>query len=404
MMDTAMRTISDMERLYYTEQGIRMLGPEDLYVGIAKADAPVLTTTTGVYNVRYGAQVWNQFNMEANAFGCFPKYPWGRSGWRVISARAATRPWTAIAEGGAVPDSIKPTFATQSTKPKYLSASFETSEIEETLASLGADDAAVDMAMMRQEMAVELKDDINFKLLYDTHTAAAAAGNHLESLDRIVSNYSEAHAFDSGNETYYDVYGDTVRSADTGSTGFKICYVNHASGTDRDLTDTLLTTLMLNVRANGGFPTMFMTGYDTYAAIQNLYDTQVRYNIIGATKMQVGVNGIETASGMGVGLDISTLYGIPLIVSKDAPVDSISRLFLLDTSNPEGFDMPRLGIKVAKPVQYFEVGVNMGTPFAVPAGSGGTYGGKFTNKGLYRMLAELICTNFKAQGKLRDLK
>jgi hypothetical protein len=92
---------------------------------------------------------------------------------------------------------------------------------------------------------------------------------------------------------------------------------------------------------------------------------------------------------------VITLYGYPMIISKDTTADTLSRMYFLDTSNPEGYDTPRLCIKVAKPTQYFEAGINQGTPFAINA---------FGNKGLYRTMGELHCPFPAAQGKLRDLK
>jgi hypothetical protein len=112
------------------------------------------------------------------------------------------------------------------------------------------------------------------------------------------------------------------------------------------------------------------------------------------------VNGIQVLDGKeGIvgGLRVATLYGYPIIVSKNTITDTTSgksRLFLLDSSNPEGYDLPRLCIKMAKPTQYFEAGINAGTPFAV---------NKFTDKGLYRTMGELICTFFKVQGKITNL-
>ena len=112
-MAFTIRTIQDMEKLYYD------VNNEDF---IAKTDAPVLSTTTGVYNAVYGAKVWAQFNQEANAWSALPKIPWRQSGWRVMTARAGSSADGGVAENGAIPDSIKPTFAEISTKPKTVAA------------------------------------------------------------------------------------------------------------------------------------------------------------------------------------------------------------------------------------------------------------------------------------------
>jgi hypothetical protein len=58
-------------------------------------------------------------------------------------------------------------------------------------------------------------------------------------------------------------------------------------------------------------------------------------------------------------------------------------------------DSRYMHLKIAKPTQYFETGISSGNPFAINA---------FADEGLYRTMAELVCTFFKAHGKLRDLK
>ena len=55
-------------------------------------DDPVISTTTGANNPIFGAQAFSQLNQEANAFGVIPKLAWTRSGWRIVSARAASVP------------------------------------------------------------------------------------------------------------------------------------------------------------------------------------------------------------------------------------------------------------------------------------------------------------------------
>ena len=71
------KTIDELEALYYGYN--RNL--------LRKADAPITTSTVGVFNAIYGAYAWAQLNLEANAFGILPKYPWDKSGWRVITAK-----------------------------------------------------------------------------------------------------------------------------------------------------------------------------------------------------------------------------------------------------------------------------------------------------------------------------
>ena len=392
----AIKTIEELEALYYSPTGAEF---------IKKADAPLLTTTTGVYNPIYGALVWAQLNQEANAWGCLPKYVWSRSGWRILTARAESV-GLGVAESGALPDSIKPTFAQVSTKPKTYPTVFEVSEVQQFMAAESEDDAFGSIEQMRVLMGIHHKEMLNKMLLHDVSADALAASTHrgtqedstnwynFESLDRIVSSDSEEDAFGGTYDQWFDVYNsDGTFDRDSGTT--YDANVAHNSGTDRDLTDDLVRSLIQTNREKGGNPCLFITGHDTYSKLIGLYTTYVRYSPLGQAKASVSVNGISTAEGYPVGIDIPTLYRIPIIVSKDVPKDIISRMYLLDTSDVEGFGTPRIGVQICKPTQYFEAGMLTGNPFAID---------KLSNKGMYRTMGETVCRAYNTQSKLRDLQ
>jgi hypothetical protein len=153
----------------------------------------------------------------------------------------------------------------------------------------------------------------------------------------------------------------------------------------------------------GANTTYGLTGNDTMSEIISLYDTQVRYNrndALGESDAQLTVNGVQSEKGIGVGVKVTTLYKIPIFQSKNVITTGtggtpISNIYFLDTSNPEGWSKPRLGLDVAKPTQYFEAGMNTGTPFAID---------RLGNEGMYRTMLELKCRFLAAQGKIRDLK
>lgn len=397
MYGEVIKTIEDLEKLYYSRAGQAFLTPDDMLSPFLQKDAPVITTTTGVYNAVYGAQAWVQLNMEANTVGFLPKTVHKRSGWRMITARASTLGQQGVAETASLPASTKPTFAEVSAKPKLVPTVFQVGEMQEYLAESG-DDAFAKMADMRTYMANEHKEEINVELNYGNGTTA---GNNLESMDRVVANYTEVSNKEEDQSTGYtandlDIYG-LDRDADVTANN---AYVSQTatSGTMRSLTDGLLNSLLQNTLSRGANPNgqVIQTGYDAWSAINQLYDPQVRYNLIGSAKVQPGVNGIKTMDGSAVGLQVATLFNKPIILSKDtvAETGGISRIYMIDISNPEGFDLPRLSLRIAKPTQYFEAGMNQGTPFAVNS---------FSTKGMFRTMGELICTFIRVQGKIRDL-
>ncbi len=374
-------TIQELEEYYYGNEFIE------------KADAPVLTTTTGVFNTIFGKFVWSIFNQEANMFGVLPKEVWEKSGWRLNTARAGSVADGGVAEGGTIPETIKPTFLEVTNTLKTNAHTFEVSEVQEYL--VDKDDGTSDLEVMRELMAQKHKEAMNQQLTTDTSAAAAAATadyagrTGFESVDRVVSNDSEEDAFGGTYNNWFDIFG---LDRDSGTTHDSI--VDHNSGTDRNLSDELIRTSIYNAKEAGAQTTVIMTGYDTLRTAIALYSDQVRYNVVNEATVSVGVNGVQTEDGINTGIRISTLYGIPMIATVDMIQDTISRMFFLDTSDPEGSGEARLSLSIGKPTQYFQAGVDDNTPFII---------NKFTTKGLYRTLGEIKSTRLDVQAKLRDL-
>lgn len=372
------RTIKDLEDQFY--------GGLYNQPFMQKTDAPVISTTTGVYNAVYGAKCWVNLNLEANAFGVVPKVPWDRSGWRLITARASSTATGGVAENAALPETIKPTFAEVSTKPKTIAHNFDTSEVMQFLGTV--DDSLEDvMAVLREYMAKEHGEHINKMLLADASAEAAGAGAdytgtaNIDSLDRVVSSDSEEDAFGGTYNTWFDIYGRDRDAAEAGSDA----YVSHASGTDRSLSLALIDSMFQNVWQNGGKPKVVMTGYDTLMATQQLLQSQQRF--MDSKRITPGVDGIQGVEGIQAGFIVATYNNVPILPSKDMMQDTLSRMFFLDTDY--------MYLKVAKPTQYFESGILSGDPFGI---------NRLGQEGMYRTMGEIICSFFGAQGKLRDLE
>ena len=378
------KTIDQLEKLYYSDKGAMLIN---------KSDAPVLSTTTGVYQPIYGAQLWSQFNTEANAFGISAKTVWTNSGWRVLTARPTPSPAAkgGIVENGTLPDTIKPTFQEISAKPKTVAHTFDVSEVQEILATEAKDDGTGNMDVMRGILGNYHKEMINSMLLTDVDTLA---GYDVESYDRVISSYDEVTncGITAGDADIYGLDRDAAASwADAN--------VDENANVDRILTDDLLNTMINDTLPTaGGSPSLALTGYDTLTEINSLYGTLKRYNqndALASFQAKLSVNGVETAKGVDVGFKVTSVYGIPIFTAKDVKKDTLSRIYFIDQSNPEGFTVPRSALDIAKPTQYFEAGMKMGTPFSV---------NRFGNEGMFRTLLELKCKKFAAQGKIRDLK
>lgn len=356
---------------------------------VKKSDDPVLTTTTGVYNPVFGAMAFSQLNNEANALGILPKYPWQHSGYRAITADATSVSYGGITQGDAIPATIKPTFAEITVTTKEVAHAFDVSYIQEGKVKKG-DDAIGDMEFLRGYFAVRHAKDLNAQILIDANTLAGTA---FESIDRVTFSAAAntALSYTSGDE---DIYG-----IDRSSNAWADAVCDHNSGTDRYLTDPLIRSTLASLEANGARTNVILTGVDTKWRIFGLYQNQVRYQGIlrEDVEIQIGINGVNTEKGAGVGIRVATLYGIPLISSQNVPQDTISRIYFLDTTEQEGTGIPRLGLALMYPTLYFESGMsaNPPNPFAV---------NKFGTEGVYYTAGELVCTFLAAQGSLRDLK
>lgn len=370
-------TMGDLLQHYYGSQQV-------------KKDAPVITTTTGVYNPIFGAMAFSQLNNEANVFAALPKFPWQHSGYRAVTADATSSNYGAVAENGDIPATIKPTFAEITVTTKQVAHAFDVSYIQEGKVKKG-DDAIGDMEWLRGYFAVRHAKDINEQLLLDADTLA---GNGFESIDRVTQSFAcaiTALSYTAGDE---DIYG-IDRSANSWADGT----IEHNSGTDRYLTDKLIRDTLATLEGVGARTNLMITGTDTKWRIFGIYDTQVRY--MGVLQkdqsFKIGINGVQTEDGIGVGIRVATVYGIPLISSQHVVQDTISRIYLLDTTEQEGTGIPRLGIAMMYPTLYFESGMsaNPPNPFAV---------NRFGTEGVYYTAGELVCTFLKAQGQIRDLK
>lgn len=387
---------------------------------IAKANSPLVTTTPGIFNRVFGAYAWAQLNLEANAFGVLPKFPWEKSGYRAISARPTVDTtqgnsvYGGIVENGTIPDAIIPTVKEVELKPKQHVVHFMVSEQIEALANHSKDDIWGGLGTLRLYFAVEHKKLMNQALLRDVEgEAATATGDNtgstknFESLDRIISSSAEEAVLGGTFNDWYDPYRDSTSIINRdGASEFDATVISPSGtiGTNGQLTDEVLRKLLFSIRKKSGKdPSVFLGSHEVYNELQSLYLPQLRSNgnAFGETLVSVDVNGIKTFNGIGVGIHLSSVYGVPFVPTVDAPrysgdVDEVGRLFALDTTDAEGFGSPRLGIQVLIPTEYYEAGRRIvGYPFI---------NGAFNERGIYRTSGEIVCKNFVSQGKIRDIK
>lgn len=391
------------------------------------------TASAGVYNPLFGAAVWANFNLEANIFAALPKYVWDFSGWRIYEAKSPTLSTTGIGgatnnnnplggtnEGGEIAVAIVPTVKEINVKPKTEQYPFEATEVLEQLVDHSRDDNFGSLAQQRVYSSDQFKERVNLQLAYEPIDNDSTAEENTtqfntESLVRIISSLAETDFVDTqttvladGAMNVWNYTGATEidRTTATGSAVFDAT-VKSASGTlgTADvLTDSLIRTTLQQVRVAGGKePTVLLGGQDTYSEIQSIYMAAYRIQNTAdlRTEFSTTVNGVETFTGTGAGLHIASVYGLPLIPSKDVPAGldadtNAGDLLILNTSSDKTAPgKPLLGIQVIKPTVYYEAGKRtLGYPYI---------NGSFNDRALYEAMFETTCRNFKAQAKIRDI-
>jgi len=410
------KTIADLERATYGSFGgdrlLKAIGAlsgisgsyHDGAIDLVSGTGHALGVTTSLYNLVYGQKVWSMINREINALSMLPKKPWKSSGWRILKERAlgggtdlmtvsdsATLGGTAENAALSSFTDIRPVYDVLSISPKTIAHTFEVSEIAQLMG--GLDDGIGDiMQNYREEVGITHAEVMNKMVLLDlTSTAGeglAASGfteaereRNLTSLYQIVSNYAELNASSVANGL--DLFGATRASS---SADHLESYVDLNNGTDRALTVNLLNTALRQLMARGGDPKVILTGYDTIQTLGELLQAQERF--MGRSEIVPTHSGIKGVAGREVGFRVATYHDIPIIPVKDMPNGGagLSDMLILDTDH--------LFLCTLKPTEYFEGGINADV-----------FGhGKLGHKGLYRTVAETMCTYFRGQGKIIDLE
>lgn len=345
---------------------------------IAKSDAGILTTVAGYFNAIHGRTAFSQLNDQAVTVSALPKRQWASSGWRVRTNRGFTAGTRGVAEGGAVGDAIRPTIVQVSTRPKTMDLSIAPSRVYDRL---NGDDKLELSASMEMLMTDHLKDQ-NLALLRANTTAA---GNNFESIDRVCSGSAELAAFTALTSGDINMYG-----LDRDSASVYDAYVDfNADGGVSDLRNLsinmLRTGLATIYETSGKKPNLIITGADQYNNIVNLFQSETRFSNLPETRIAVGVDGVYQTSGQEVGLTVYSFDQVPIITDADVvkEADGGSRIYMVNTDTLflSYVEMPRVTVvdRLVQTMTAYDSKINVHT------------------------IAELICTQFNANGKIRDL-
>jgi len=263
--------------------------------------------------------------------------------------------------------------------PKTMAHRFDVGEMTEYVSS--KDDAIKLLPVYREQTGLDHAFCVNYQLGLRMEDGNAEA--NFESVDRLVSSQAEiaANSAISGNESNMYSTAYNLNSATTWDS-----QVNHNSATDRDLTLTLIDTVLQTVWDAGGQPKVLLTGTETLMRWQQLLEAERRF--MDTAKVVPTFGGVKgLAAGIEAGFMVATYHTIPILTSQHVvDHDTIESIFYLDTDY--------LKFATAKPTVYSETG----------GGKDFLYTGYFTYQGMYETMGELRNYRFNAQGKLTDLK
>jgi len=380
MRERIFKTIEEMEKFYYGDLNVD---------AIRKADASIISSTTGYWNKIYGAKVWSQINYEINAFAAIPKEPWVKTGWRLKTAAGHTFPSGGLAEGTTsnyteIPETFTPTWGLISAAPKTVGHSDGMTQIAALLE--GVDDT-IPMSEIRQGLGLNHARAISAYLVQDVDTPASTG---FESLDRVASSSAETAITSSAGDP--DIYGLNRSGATTWDA--QVSASGSAATHLRDLTITLIDGVWASITKAGGRPKVIFSGYNTERVWSSLLEANRSFNM-----MQIGIfvpryNGAAGVTpGVEAGFNVATYHGVPIIPCQD--YDSSRASVRTNEVSPIMFaDMDYIRFAVLSPTKWMESNLD-----------GDMLTGDRLAKEMYaQTVGELRCYNFVAQGKCTDIK
>ena len=356
-----------------------------LFGHMIRKQAPVKTSTTGVFNAIYGAEVFIGFALDANAFGVLPEMPWDHKGYRVAVAPSAST-GSGQAQGASIRASTKATFFENDLTQKLMTKTVEMDSTQ--ILSAGKDDV-LEWEGHRDLEADTFKLMVNGDLLGDIDTVA---GNNPESIDRMCGNTAAdvtGAGATAGDEDPWALLdrSDTSGGGDN-ENSWADAYVSHGGSagteTDREFSLSFVDDVIANTRnywkGQSYDNKVFITGSDTLQDWSAEFLPQQKLDVIRA---RIGINGVQTIQGQDAGVTLNSYQGIPIVVSNSVAQDTKSRVYLLD--------LDWIKMSLLKSLTYYE-----SDDFQLV--------GAFKRQGVFHMEGELIPHQFRGLGKIRGLK
>ncbi|GGO03531.1 hypothetical protein [Haloarcula pellucida] len=382
--------------------------------------------TTGLANDIAGLVLYNQVNMKNNILGAIPEVD--RTGEEQISPgdtpaktfRSIFNPpsISGVSGGGSVPTAVTADVRKVAADVRISSMAIESDLIVDIESRLGHDTVGLDelTEIMRDYMTRSVERDA---LARTVNASGGTAGDTpqysnddlLLTIDRAIASEDEetngvdanGDAFSDGDLDVYDIDRSATGAGGDNEANWADAYVDHNSGTLRQLTSDRINTFIDNYVQNGSAERgnfFLVTGYNTARVMSDLRESQFRADALRQATRE-DVNDAESRLGANFNAQISHWDGHPIIVAETVPSDSLERIYAMDPSLAQtGEDgdepKPKISLENYRAPDVWRAGADAPVnPLAT---------GEFKNEALFAMYHELVVRDFSAMGKLRDVE
>lgn len=407
----------------YTPGGVAQGMWSDLFDNLEQ-QATFGTDTAGIVNDIAGLVLYNQVNMNNRILGAIPEVD--RTGEENInpgdtpakSFRSIFNPpsVSGVSGGGSIPNAVTADIRKVFADVRISSMAVESDLIVDIESRLGHDTVGLEdlLDIMRDYMTRSVERDALARTVNATGNTGGDTPQYsnddlLLTIDRAISSEDEeTNGVDANGDAFtdgdLDVYN--INRSDTGAGGdneanWADAYVDHNSGTLRQLTSDRVNTFVDNYVQNGSAErenVILITGYNSARVMSDLRESQFRADALQAPSREE-VNDAESRLGANFNAQISHWDGMPVIVAETVPSDSLERIYAIDpTPAQTGEDQarPKIAVENYRAPDVWRAGADAPVnPLAT---------GEFKNEALFAMYHELVVRDFSAMGKLRDVE
>jgi len=418
--------IQHLHEQQYTPGGAARGMWSDLFSNLEQ-QATFGTDTAGLVNDIAGLVLYNQVNMKNNILGALPEVD--RTGEEQISPgdtpaktfRSIFNPpsVSGVSGGGSVPTATTADIRKVSADVRISSMAVESDLIVDIESRLGHDTVGLEelIDIMRDYMTRSVERDALARTVNASGSTAGdtpqyADDDLLLTIDRAIASEDEetngvdanGDAFSDGDLDVYDIDRSATGAGGANEANWADAYVDHNSGTLRQLTGDRINTFVDNYVQNGSAErenVMLVTGYNTARVMSDLRDSQFRADALQAPSRE-SVNDAESRLGANFNAQISHWDSMPVIVAETVPTDNsgLERIYAMDPTpaqTGQGQDArPKISIENYRAPDVWRAGVDAPVnPLAT---------GEFKNEALFAMYHELVVRDFSAMGKLREIE